>query len=150
MPFVRRKLKITEVSLVRRGANPGAVISLIKRDESPDTLETLHKTATQHAECMRDTGESIHSALARFWSTNDGKALRSKMAAISSPSRHGPAAPLNQAEFASVAAVRREAGKLVADQPDLTPEQARAQIWAQRPDLRKQYEAEREKSTQRV
>ena len=81
MPRVRRKLEIDEVSLVKRGANPGARVALYKNADRGG-LETATNGLTKavayaairaKAVSLRKDGETREQAIARYLRTDEGR-----------------------------------------------------------------------------
>ena len=148
--IVRRNLKVTEVSLVRSPANPGALVTLHKREEEKRVTEPLSKAdlyavAKQKAEAFRKPGEAhINVALGRFFGTPEGQALRLKMEGAPGPVIAEQTPALNKhLTMPSLQKATELAHQLRAKFPELSLERARAKVWEARPDLVRQYNTER-------
>ena len=151
MPRVRRKLEIDEVSLVKRGANPGARVALYKNAErvrlesatDGPTKAEAYATIRSKAVSLRKDGESREQAIARYLRTDDGRASLAVCHRAPGPWVE-PAEPVEKAASCpSLLAVHEKATALRKENPTLTEHQARARVWASDPELRKRYDEER-------
>ena len=151
MPRVRRKLEIDEVSLVKRGANPGARVALYKNAERV-RLETATNGLTKavayaairaKAVSLRKDGETREQAIARYLVTDEGRASLAVCHRAPGPWIK-PAQPVKKAASCpSVQAVHEKAAELRKEDPTLTEHQARARVWMSNPELRRRYDEER-------
>ena len=169
MTHVRRGLRILEVSLVKRGANPGARIALAKARDDDDvvTVEKAHKAedkvmperkpltkAAIYKACKVVAREQFPNdlldvALAKWFRTPDGRRTRDVMKRAPGPwvepePESAEKSPLQKhLALPAFEAVNAKAKELMKADSGLTLEQAFVKVWDAEPLLKVAYKAER-------